>query len=84
MYRVLLVEDDLDSAKLIAEYAAKWELEVRYVTSFRDVMRDFAEYEPHIVLLDITLPFSRAITGAAKYGMSRKLRSYSSRRRRTT
>ena len=57
MYRVLLVEDDLDSAKLIAEYAAKWELEVRYVTSFRDVMRDFAEYEPHIVLLDITLPF---------------------------
>ena len=57
LYRVLLVEDDLDSAKLIAEYAAKWELEVRYVTSFRDVMRDFAEYEPHIVLLDITLPF---------------------------
>lgn len=57
MYRVLLVEDDLYSAKLIAEYAAKWELEVRYVTSFRDVMHDFAEYEPHLVLLDITLPF---------------------------
>ena len=34
-----------------------WELEVKCVENFRNVMKDFSEYRPHLVLLDISLPF---------------------------
>lgn len=34
-----------------------WNLEVRQVENFRNVMGEFAAFSPHIVLLDIGLPF---------------------------
>lgn len=56
MYKILIVEDDRDIALLIEKQAAKWDIECRIVTDFRAVMTDFAEYNPHVVLLDIGLP----------------------------
>ena len=57
MYRILIVEDDMGIAQAMAEQARMWELEVKYVENFRNVMKDFSEYRPHLVLLDISLPF---------------------------
>ena len=57
MYRLLIVEDDMGIAEAIRARAASWELESRIVTNFRDVMQEFGEYDPQLVLLDITLPF---------------------------
>ncbi len=57
MYRLLIVEDDKGIAEAIAVQAAMWDLEVRCVADFRNVMTDFATFAPHIVLLDIGLPF---------------------------
>ena len=57
MYRLLIVEDDRGIAEAIAQQAHTWELETKCVSNFRDVMKDFAEFDPHIVLMDITLPF---------------------------
>lgn len=57
MYRILIVEDDRGIAKAIEEQAKLWALETRCVEDFREVLRDFARYEPHLVLLDIALPF---------------------------
>lgn len=57
MYKILIVEDDRGIAEAIKEQAEMWDLEVRCVFDFRNVMRDFSEFSPHIVLLDITLPF---------------------------
>lgn len=57
MYRLLIVEDDRGIAQAIREQAEMWELEVRCVRNFRNVTAEFAEFDPHIVLLDIALPF---------------------------
>ena len=57
MYRLLIVEDDKGIAEAIKEQAEQWDMQVRYVQDFRNVMAEFAEFDPHIVLLDISLPF---------------------------
>lgn len=56
MYRVLIVEDDRSIAELIKEKAQMWDIDCRIVENFREVLTDFMEYQPHIVLLDIGLP----------------------------
>lgn len=57
MYRLLIVEDDKGIAEAIKAQAVMWDLEVYIVQNFRNVMSEFAEFAPHIVLLDIALPF---------------------------
>ena len=57
MYRLFIVEDDAGIAGAIRAQAELWGFEVRCVQDFRNVLGEFAAFEPHIVLLDITLPF---------------------------
>ena len=57
MYRILIVEDDRAIAEAIETQATMWDYKVKIVENFRNVMAEFAEYAPHIVLLDISLPF---------------------------
>jgi len=57
MYRLLIIEDDKGIAEAIATHAGMWDLEVHCVENFRNVMGEFADFNPHIVLLDIALPF---------------------------
>lgn len=56
-YRILIVEDDPGIAEAIAQQAKLWDLDIKCVENFRTVMEDFSEYNPHLVLLDISLPF---------------------------
>lgn len=57
MYRILIIEDDRGIAEAIKEQAEQWELQAHIVQNFRNVMAEFAGYAPHLVLLDIGLPF---------------------------
>ena len=57
MYRVLIVEDDLGIAGAMRDHMKKWDLEARVVEDFRNVLSEFAAFQPHIVLLDIALPY---------------------------
>ena len=57
MYRILLVEDDSGIAQAICEQGAMWELDVRCVRNFHDVLGEFTAYDPQLVLMDISLPF---------------------------
>ena len=57
MYKILIIEDDLTMAQAIQKEMTAWGNEAEYVQDFRNVMKVFAEYDPHLVLLDITLPF---------------------------
>ncbi len=57
MYKVLIVEDDPTIAAAIAKRAALWSLDCRIADDFRDVLGTFTAFQPHIVLLDIALPF---------------------------
>ena len=57
MYRLMICEDDPGIAGAIKQQAELWDLSVHTVENFRNVMQDFAQFQPHIVLLDISLPF---------------------------
>ncbi len=57
MYRLFIVEDDPGIADAIVEQAALWDLETRCARDFHSVMGEFAAFDPHLVLLDISLPF---------------------------
>ncbi len=57
MYHLLVVEDDLGIAGAIKEQAESWGLSVSLATDFRNITTEFAKAKPHIILLDIGLPF---------------------------
>lgn len=57
MYRLLIIEDDQGIAEAIKKQAETWQLQVCIISNFRNIMSEFAEFDPHIILLDITLPF---------------------------
>ncbi|MCX4354608.1 MAG: response regulator transcription factor [Oscillospiraceae bacterium] len=57
MYKVFLAEDDDGIANAIIKRLSEWEFEVKRVDNYRDVIGEFKAFDPHIVLLDISLPF---------------------------
>ena len=57
MYRILIVEDDPVIEGQVGSHLTKWGYEVKSVTDFSDVLSDVVGFEPHLVLLDIGLPF---------------------------
>lgn len=77
MYRILLVEDDPGIAQAVCAHLRQWELDARCVQNFHTVMEEFTAFDPQLVLLDISLPFSTAITGARRSAPFRRCRSCS-------
>ena len=57
MYRIYLVEDDQVIAATIGEKLTAWGFTVRCAENFSDILGEFASFQPHLVLMDITLPF---------------------------
>lgn len=57
MYRIYIIEDDSIIAGKIKAHMTNWGFEARCASDFRNIMGEFAEYDPHMVLLDISLPF---------------------------
>lgn len=56
MYKVFIVEDDEGITSAVCDICKGWGLEPICVSDFRNITAEFAACEPHIVLLDITLP----------------------------
>ena len=57
MYRILIIEDDDGIAKAISDSLLHYRIDSKIVDDFYKVMEIFRDYEPHLVLLDINLPF---------------------------
>lgn len=57
MFRVLIIEDDEIIAKAIEKQARAWGYEVLRIEDFKEVLPIFVQFKPHLVLLDISLPF---------------------------
>lgn len=57
MYRILIIEDDFTMAEAMKKQIVSWGNEVRLVSDFQNVIHEFIEYDPHMVLIDIMLPF---------------------------
>lgn len=57
MYKILIVEDDISMAKAMKKHLESWGNSVEYVRDFQKVIQEFASSDPHLVLVDIMLPF---------------------------
>lgn len=57
MYRILLVEDDEIIARSVKKHLESWDYEVICAEDFSAVLSVFLETAPHLVLMDIKLPF---------------------------
>ncbi len=57
MYKLLIIEDDSGIAEAVKAQAEMWNIKTCITENFRDVMSEFASFDPNIVLLDISLPF---------------------------
>lgn len=56
-YRILIVEDDKGIAEALENCLSAWGMEAKAAQDFRHVMEEFTAFEPHLVLMDITLPY---------------------------
>lgn len=57
MYKLLIVEDDMMIAKILESHLEKWGYKVKCITNFEKVYREFLDFSPQLVLMDISLPF---------------------------
>lgn len=57
MYRILIVEDDPVICRELCRHLEKWDYEVRSVKDFRAVVDEASTFDPHLVLMDVVLPF---------------------------
>ena len=57
MYKILIVEDDLVIASSLKKHIETWGYDSKYITDFKNVLDEFSSYKPHLVLLDVSLPY---------------------------
>lgn len=57
MYRIMIIEDELPLAEAVKRQIEGWGNEVCLIKDFQKVMQKFTEFDPHLVLIDIMLPF---------------------------
>lgn len=56
MYKILIVEDDLQSARSLEQVLENWGYEARRVQDFENVLAEFDAFMPDLVLMDLYLP----------------------------
>ncbi|SFL47046.1 DNA-binding response regulator, OmpR family, contains REC and winged-helix (wHTH) domain [Lachnospiraceae bacterium KH1T2] len=56
-YKILMVEDEENIFESVKEKAAVWNLEFYRPSDFQKVMDDYYKIQPHLVIMDINLPF---------------------------
>ena len=57
MYKIYIVEDDKGIAEGIVGCLQNFGMEGRVVSDFMKVMEEISEYDPHLIIMDITLPY---------------------------
>lgn len=57
MDKIMIVEDDETIAAILKETLEKWGMHPFCVTEFSNITEQFIKEEPHLVLLDIGLPY---------------------------
>ncbi|MCM3268691.1 response regulator transcription factor [Paenibacillus elgii] len=57
MYRIYIIEDDDKIGAVLKKNMEKYGFEAACATQFRELMPELEAYAPHLVLLDINLPY---------------------------
>lgn len=71
MYQILIVEDDVVIAQNLKKSLSSWGYQVTCAENFQHVLLDFRNLQPHLVLMDISLPFYNG------YHWCKEIRKYS-------
>lgn len=57
MYKIFIIEDDIAMSAAMEKQISAWGHEVSCAKDFQNVLTEFAQFDPHLVLVDIVLPF---------------------------
>ncbi|MCC0629502.1 MULTISPECIES: response regulator transcription factor [unclassified Clostridioides] len=57
MFKIMVIEDDASLKNIIAECLSKWGHDVHQIENLENIIEEFRNYKPQLVLLDINLPF---------------------------
>ncbi len=57
MYKIMIVEDDQTIGSLLCDHLCRWGYDAFCCRHLDDVLGEFAQASPHLVLMDISLPF---------------------------
>ncbi len=56
-YKILIVEDDRVIACELKKYLSNWGYMAETVNDYNNVIAEFVNFSPHLILMDISLPF---------------------------
>lgn len=56
MAKIMIIEDDPSISQLISENLEKWQMSSYITKDFNNIIEQFNDYQPDLVLLDINLP----------------------------
>ena len=57
MHRIFIVEDDPIIAKAVQKQVSAWGCDAHCANDLKNVLSEFADFDPQLVLMDISLPF---------------------------
>ncbi len=57
MYKIYIIEDDTALADIMKIHLESWGYEVTYTHNFRNPLEEISKFKPHLILIDIMLPF---------------------------
>lgn len=66
VYKILIVEDDNTISTILGENLNKWGYNTLGISDFNNVIGEYTAFEPHLVLLDINLPYYDGFYWCAK------------------
>lgn len=66
MYRILIIEDDKMISSILEEHLKKWGYEVLSAAEFGNILPEFTAFDPHLLLMDINLPYYDGFYWCAK------------------
>lgn len=71
MYKILIVEDDEKIAGILEEHLERYGYQSFRASDLRQIKDEFVKVNPHLVLLDINLPYFDGFIGVVKFVLYR-------------
>ncbi len=57
MYKIMVIEDDSTLCKEITEGITRWSYDTITIRDFNNILKEFINTNPHLVIMDINLPY---------------------------
>ena len=66
VYKILIVEDDSTISSIMKDKLNKWGYDASIISDFHNVLSEYTSIKPHLVLMDINLPYYDGFYWCAK------------------